>query len=64
MSKTRQGDRRTVWFRDIDWKEMKREAERLDRSVSWVVRRAWGLARVKIGTIPTQEEVLEEWANE
>ena len=33
--------------------EVEREARRLDRSVSWVVRKAWSLALARIRAMPS-----------
>ena len=40
--------------------EIKEEAARLDRSLSWVVQRAWKLARNDIRKIPSVNEVGED----
>ena len=34
--------------------EIQDEAQRLDRSMSWVLQRAWILARNEIATLPSQ----------
>jgi uncharacterized small protein (TIGR04563 family) len=40
--------------------EIKEEAARLDRSLSWVVQRAWKLARVEIKKLPSVNDVNED----
>jgi len=40
--------------------EIKEEANRLDRSLSWVVQRAWKLARLDIKKLPSVDEVDED----
>lgn len=55
QSKYRGGsDRRkmTVNLGEI-YDEVSSEADRLDRSVSWLIQRAWMLAREKIGSVPS-----------
>jgi uncharacterized small protein (TIGR04563 family) len=37
--------------------EIKEEAARLDRSLSWVVQRAWKLARLDIKKLPSVNDV-------
>lgn len=37
--------------------ELRAEAERLDRSFSWLIQRAWKLARGEIKRLPSQEIV-------
>ena len=37
--------------------EIKEEAARLDRSLSWVVQRAWKLARIEIKKLPSVNDV-------
>lgn len=40
--------------------EMEAEARRQDRSLSWLIRRAWRLARDDIRRGPTHEDVIAE----
>ncbi|NLE87139.1 MAG: TIGR04563 family protein [Myxococcales bacterium] len=40
--------------------EIKDEAARLDRSLSWVVQRAWKLARLEIKKIPSVNDVADD----
>jgi uncharacterized small protein (TIGR04563 family) len=44
--------------------EIKEEAARLDRSLSWVVQRAWKAARPDIRKIPSSREVEEPLPDE
>jgi uncharacterized small protein (TIGR04563 family) len=50
-----QGDKRkqSLYFPEAVLEEIHREAERLDRSLSWVVQRAWKLAREKVRELPS-----------
>lgn len=38
-------------------KEMQEEAKRLDRSLSWVVQRAWKVARAELRALPTVNDI-------
>jgi uncharacterized small protein (TIGR04563 family) len=40
--------------------EIKDEAARLDRSLSWVVQRAWKMARMEIKKIPSVNDIGDE----
>jgi uncharacterized small protein (TIGR04563 family) len=40
--------------------EIKDEAARLDRSLSWVVQRAWKLARLEIKKIPSVNDIGDD----
>lgn len=50
-----EGDKRkqSLYFPETMLKEIQEEAARLDRSLSWVVQRAWKMAREEIKKIPT-----------
>lgn len=49
--------KQSLYFPETMLEEIKSEATRLDRSLSWVVQRAWKLAKAEIAQIPsiTQE---------
>jgi uncharacterized small protein (TIGR04563 family) len=38
--------------------EIQREAERQDRSISWIVQQAWKVARAEIKRIPSVNDVM------
>ena len=42
--------------------DMKAESARLDRSLSWVVQRAWKVARAEIRKIPSSQAVEDSTA--
>jgi uncharacterized small protein (TIGR04563 family) len=48
-------DRRkqSLYFTDQMLDEIRSEAARLDRSMSWVIQKAWKLARIQIMTMPS-----------
>ena len=49
--------KQSFYIPDDMLEEMKAEAERLDRSYSWLVQKAWKLARGEIKRMPSQEVV-------
>jgi len=53
--KNAQTDKRkqSLYFPEDMLAEIKREALRQDRSMSWIVQQAWRLARVEIGKLPS-----------
>ena len=44
--------KQSLYFPESMLKEIKEEAARLDRSLSWVVQRAWRLAKEEVKKIP------------
>lgn len=51
--------KQSLYFPESMLQEIKEEAARLDRSLSWVVQRAWKLARLEIKKLPSVNEVGE-----
>jgi uncharacterized small protein (TIGR04563 family) len=49
--------KQSLYFPESMLQEIKEEAARLDRSLSWVVQRAWKLARLEIKKLPSVNEV-------
>lgn len=49
--------KQSLYFPESMLQEIKEEAARLDRSLSWVVQRAWKLARVEIKKLPSVNDV-------
>lgn len=56
---SRQPRRITVYVDAPTLAELEREATRLDRTVSWILRRAWSLSRDRIVSMPSQREPVE-----
>ena len=58
-SNTTRSDKRkqSLYFPETMLAEIKEEAARLDRSLSWVVQRAWKLARNDIRKIPSVNDI-------
>ena len=52
--------KQSLYFPEAMLQEIKDEANRLDRSLSWVVQRAWKLARVEIKKIPSVDGIDED----
>jgi uncharacterized small protein (TIGR04563 family) len=48
--------RRSIYIRDDEWRALEAEAKRLDRTVSWVLRRAWLIARDRVRGMPGDGE--------
>lgn len=49
----------TVYIPDQMLDELKREAERQDRSVSWLIEHCWQLSRRQLRRYPGVQEMLE-----
>ena len=49
--------KQSLSFPESMLQEIKEEAARLDRSLSWVVQRAWKLARLDIKKLPSVNDV-------
>lgn len=58
-NKSDKSDKRkqSLYFPESMLQEIKEEAARLDRSLSWVVQRAWKLARLDVKKLPSVSEV-------
>jgi uncharacterized small protein (TIGR04563 family) len=52
--------KQSLYFPETMLQEIKDEAARLDRSLSWVVQRAWKLARLEIKKIPSVNDVGDD----
>lgn len=64
MSENKQGgsDKRkqSLYFPEVMLQEIKDEAARLDRSLSWIVQRAWKMARADIKKIPSVNDIGDD----
>lgn len=49
--------KQSLYFPESMLEDIKAESARLDRSLSWVVQRAWKTARAEIRKIPSSESV-------
>ncbi len=49
--------KQSLYFPESMLQEIKEEAARLDRSLSWVVQRAWKISRLEIKKLPSVNEI-------
>ncbi len=56
--------KQSLYFPETMLQEIKEEAARLDRSLSWVVQRAWKLARADIRKIPSVNDIADDEADD
>jgi uncharacterized small protein (TIGR04563 family) len=54
--------KQSLYFPDEMLKEIQDEANRLDRSLSWIVQQAWRMARSEITRFPSVNDVIGEAA--
>lgn len=52
--------KQSLYFPESMLQEIKEEAARLDRSLSWVVQRAWKISRLEIKKLPSVNDVDDE----
>jgi uncharacterized small protein (TIGR04563 family) len=52
--------KQSLYFPEAMLQEIKDEAARLDRSLSWIVQRAWKLARTEIKKIPSVNDIGDD----
>ena len=52
--------KQSLYFPEDMLEEIKEEAARLDRSLSWIVQRAWKIARIEIKRLPSVDDILED----
>jgi uncharacterized small protein (TIGR04563 family) len=52
------GDKRkqSLYFPEEMLKEIQHEAERLDRSLSWIVQKSWKISRTKLKEFPSSTD--------
>jgi len=51
--------KQSLYFPEEMLKEIEVEAQRQDRSLSWIVQQAWKIARNDLRKIPSPNDVLE-----
>jgi len=49
--------KQSLYFPEEMLREIQQEAVRLDRSLSWIVQRAWRAARAQIAKMPGTEQI-------
>ena len=57
-----QGERQSIYFPKEMAEEIKAEALRQDRSISWIIQKAWRISRPKIQQLPGANEMEGELA--
>jgi uncharacterized small protein (TIGR04563 family) len=50
--------KQSLYFPEEMLREIQEEARRQDRSLSWIVQRAWKIAREDIRRVPSADDVL------
>ncbi len=50
--------KQSLYFPEAMLKEIQAEANRQDRSLSWIVQQAWRVARVEIKRFPSVNDVM------
>jgi uncharacterized small protein (TIGR04563 family) len=58
---TSQGERQSIYFPKEMAEEIKAEALRQDRSISWIIQKAWRLARPKMQQLPGANELESDF---
>jgi uncharacterized small protein (TIGR04563 family) len=51
--------KQSLYFPEDMLVEIQREAERQDRSISWIVQQAWKVARADIRKMPSVNDVMQ-----
>jgi len=51
--------KQSLYFPEEMLKEIEIEAQRQDRSLSWIVQQAWKIARLDMRKIPSPNDVLD-----
>jgi len=49
--------KQSLYFPEEMLQEIKREAQRQDRSLSWIVQKAWKLARTEVAKYPSVNDI-------
>ncbi len=55
--------KQSLYFPEEMLNEIEREAQRQDRSLSWIVQQAWKLARTDLRRMPSPNDVLNQHQN-
>jgi len=56
--------KQSLYFPESMLQEIKEEAARLDRSLSWIVQRAWKIARPELRKLPSVNDVPDDEPSE
>lgn len=52
--------KQSFYFQEDMLQDIREEAARLDRSLSWVVQRAWKVARADIAKLPSVNDIRDD----
>ena len=52
--------KQSLYFPEAMLQEIKEEAARLDRSLSWIVQRAWRIARPELRKLPSVNDIPDD----
>ena len=52
--------KQSLYFPTDMLEEIRREAARQDRSLSWIVQKAWKVARPKLAKFPSTNDILDD----
>ena len=56
--------KQSLYFPESMLQEIQQEAARLDRSLSWVMQRAWKVACAELRKLPSVDDVADEGADD
>jgi uncharacterized small protein (TIGR04563 family) len=57
---TNDARKQSLYFPDEMLNEIQTQAQRLDRSLSWVVQQAWKIAKQELRRIPSPNDMLDD----
>jgi uncharacterized small protein (TIGR04563 family) len=52
--------KQSLYFPDEMLQEIQTQAQRLDRSLSWVVQQAWKISKTELRRIPSPNDMLDD----
>jgi uncharacterized small protein (TIGR04563 family) len=52
--------KQSLYFPEDMLNEIQQQAQRLDRSLSWVVQQAWKISKVELKKIPSPNDMLDD----
>ena len=52
--------KRSLYFPEDMLNEIQQQAQRLDRSLSWVVQQAWKISKAELRKIPSPNDMLDD----
>ena len=64
MAKPSDKRKQSLYFPVEMLKEIQNEANRQDRSLSWIVQQAWRIARPEITRFPSMNDVVDDYNDE